>query len=97
MTKQLILKDLSKLVQRYTPKQGVLIQSLPQDEIFEYPKSDTTRIYRIKNYDVPIVEKTPTQATQTTTQKKVVVCEPPYKCRVLLNKCGCDPNVLLSL
>jgi len=62
MTKQLILKDLSKLVQRYTPKQGVLIQSLPQDEIFEYPKSDTTRIYRIKNYDVPIVEKTPAQA-----------------------------------
>jgi hypothetical protein len=62
MTKQLILKDLSKLVQRYTPKQGVLIQSLPQDEIFEYPKSDTTRIYRVKNYDVPIVEKTPAQA-----------------------------------
>jgi hypothetical protein len=62
MTKQLILKDLSKLVQRYTPKQGVLIQSLPQDEIFEYPKSDTTRLYRIKNYDVPIVEKTPAQA-----------------------------------
>jgi hypothetical protein len=62
MTKQLILKDLSKLVQRYTPKQGVLIQSLPQDEIFEYPKSDTTVLYKVRGYDVPIVEKTPAQA-----------------------------------
>ena len=62
MTKQLILKDLSKLVQRYTPKQGVLIQSLPQDEIFEYPKTDTTVLYTVKGYDVPIVEKTPAQA-----------------------------------
>jgi hypothetical protein len=62
MTKQLILKDLSKLVQKYTPKQGVLIQSLPQDEIFEYPKSDTTVLYKVRGYDVPIVEKTPAQA-----------------------------------
>ena len=62
MTKQLILKDLSKLVQKYTPKQGVLIQSLPQDEIFEYPKSDTTVIYRVNGLEVPIVEKTPAQA-----------------------------------
>jgi hypothetical protein len=62
MTKQLILKDLSKLVQKYTPKQGVLIQSLPQDEIFEYPKSDTTVLYKVRGFDVPIVEKTPAQA-----------------------------------
>ena len=62
MTKQLILKDLSKLVQKYTTKQGVLIQSLPQDEIFEYPKSDTTVLYRVKGVDIPIIEKTPPQA-----------------------------------
>jgi len=62
MTNRLILKDLSKLVERYTPKQGVLIQSLPQDEIFEYPKSDTTVLYTVKGYDIPIVEKTPAQA-----------------------------------
>lgn len=63
MTKQLILKDLSKLVQKYTTKQGVLIQSLlPQDEIFEYPKTDTTVLYRVKGVDIPIIEKTPPQA-----------------------------------
>jgi len=62
MTKQLILKDLSKLVQKYTTKQGVLIQSLPQDEIFEYPKSDTTVLYRVKGVEIPIIEKTPPQA-----------------------------------
>jgi hypothetical protein len=62
MTKQLILKDLSKLVQQYTKKQGVLIQSLPQDEIFEYPKTDTTVLYNVKGIDVPIVKPTPSQA-----------------------------------
>lgn len=62
MTKQLILKDLSKLVQKYTTKQGVLIQSLPQDEIFEYPKTETTVLYRVKGVDIPIIEKTPPQA-----------------------------------
>jgi hypothetical protein len=62
MTNKLILKDLSKLVQKYTTKQGVLIQSLPQDEIFEYPKTDTTVIYTVKGYDVPIVKPTPAQA-----------------------------------
>ena len=55
-SKYLVLKNLSSLIDKYTPKIGTLIQTLPDSDIFENPKTLTTKIYTINGVNVPIVK-----------------------------------------
>ena len=62
MSKYLVLKQLSSLIEKYTPKLGTLIQTLPNDnDIFENPRTLTTQLYTINGVNVPIVKPTPPQ------------------------------------
>jgi len=61
MSKYLVLKQLSSLIEKYTPKLGTLIQTLPADDIFENPRTLTTQLYNINGVNVPIVKPTPPQ------------------------------------
>ena len=55
-SKYLVLKNLSSLIDKYTPKIGTLIQTLPDSDIFENPKTLTTKLYTINGVNVPIVK-----------------------------------------
>jgi hypothetical protein len=61
MSKYLVLKQLSSLIEKYTPKLGTLIQTLPDSDIFENPKTLTTELYTINGVNIPIVKPTPPQ------------------------------------